>query len=276
MTDLYDDNKLYYLKVLDEGRRSVNGGSYTWPEPGVWTPDREPIPCRSGWHVCTNTRQLLEWLGPRIWLCEIDGKVVDHGDKLVAQRARLVADASAARTGRNRATQGGTVSIQAVAWVLDNSQTRGFDRLVMIALANRVNGERDDGECWPAQRTIAHDAGMSAGTVAEAVARIAAKHPDELVIIEAGGPRKSTRYRLPFASNQRSGDEHKGYPQRSGDERSARPGRAQRAAQGRAEPEVTGMNLGAAPQKKRTCARCPAYALPKSLYCSMHGSEAAS
>lgn len=134
------------------------------------------------------------------------------------------------------------MSIQAVGWVLDNSQTRGFDRLVMIALANRVNGQRDDGEVWPSMRTIAHDAGMSAATVAAAVRRIAVKYPGELEVTAPGGPRMSARYLLPFAVAQRSGAEHNSYPQRSGAERSARA-RGERSArpwgeQNRKEPEV--------------------------------------
>lgn len=102
------------------------------------------------------------------------------------------------------------MSIQAVAWVLEHSKSKGTARLVLIALANRVG--REDGECWPSMRTIASDAGVSSpSTVKEAVEKL--ELLGELVIIQKGDARRSGKYRLPFAvtnasSGQRSGDEH--------------------------------------------------------------------
>ena len=106
------------------------------------------------------------------------------------------------------------MSIQAVGWVLDHSATKGIDRLVMIALANHANVR---GECWPAQRTIARECGgIASSTVHEACKRITTDHADELEVIEPGGPRRATRYRLPFADVEpvdnkapRSAPEHK-------------------------------------------------------------------
>lgn len=47
------------------------------------------------------------------------------------------------------------MSIQAVAWVLEHSTTKGLDRLVLISLANHAN---EDGECWPSIERIAAEA----------------------------------------------------------------------------------------------------------------------
>lgn len=95
------------------------------------------------------------------------------------------------------------MSIQAVAWVLDNSESRGFSRLVLLSLANHING--DTGLCCPSMRTIAREAGVSLGTIPNAVTNLVAL--GELKVLEEGGPRRSARYVLPFA--ERSGDEHK-------------------------------------------------------------------
>ena len=86
------------------------------------------------------------------------------------------------------------MSIQAVAWALDHSQSRGVDRLVLIALANHANGET--GQCWPSQRTIAREAGVATGTVSEALKRLT--EIGEVEIVAPGDQRRSTRYRLPL------------------------------------------------------------------------------
>lgn len=139
----------------------------------------------------------------------------------------------------------------------------------MIALANRVNGERDDGECWPALRTIARDAGMSKSAVDRSVKHITVTYPDELEVIEEGGPRKAARYRLPFAERPTEG--HKGYPQRPSEGRSVPRKGTQRPSQGGTEPEVTGMNLrGAAQKSKPTCDLCPAHAVAGTTRCHLH------
>lgn len=117
------------------------------------------------------------------------------------------------------------MSIQAVAWVLDHSQSRGFARLVLIALANHAN---DQQEAWPAQRTIAREAGISAGSVPDQVRKLVGL--GELEVVEQGGARRSTRYRMTFAQEMSNKPET-----RSGDERSARP----RSEQNHQEPSKT-------------------------------------
>lgn len=83
------------------------------------------------------------------------------------------------------------MSIQAVAWVLDHSDSRGLARLVLISLANHAN---TDAECWPAQRTIAREAGISLGAVSVQIKALV--ESGELEVVSDGGPRTSARYRL--------------------------------------------------------------------------------
>lgn len=92
------------------------------------------------------------------------------------------------------------MSIQAVAWVLDHSESRGLDRLVLICLANHTNPE---GVCWPSQRTLAREARISKTAVINAVRRLA--ELAELEVLSAGTARQSARYRLPFAVLERGG-----------------------------------------------------------------------
>lgn len=86
-----------YYKVLGEGGEAINGGRGKWylpsgSRPGKWMPTVPVVPCRSGYHVC-RIDQLIHWLLDvgRVWVAEVAGEVVDTGDKVVAERARLIA-----------------------------------------------------------------------------------------------------------------------------------------------------------------------------------------
>ncbi len=92
------------------------------------------------------------------------------------------------------------MSIQAVAWVLTSSESKGVTRLVAISLANHAN---DEAMCWPAQRTIAAEAGIGVGTVSLAIKRLVAM--GELRVVENGGPARSARYVLVHLSNAARG-----------------------------------------------------------------------
>lgn len=87
------------------------------------------------------------------------------------------------------------MSIQAVGWVLDHSQAEGLDRLVLISLANHAN---QDGFCWPAQRTIAREAGVSHGTVGNCVASLVTI--GEIEVVNNGDSRRSATYRILYPS----------------------------------------------------------------------------
>lgn len=61
------------------------------------------------------------------------------------------------------------MSVQATAWVLDRSESRGLDRLVLLVLANYA--DELDQSC-PSGLTIAQDAGISTSSVADALRRL--------------------------------------------------------------------------------------------------------
>lgn len=130
------------------------------------------------------------------------------------------------------------MSIQAVAWVLDHSSSRGTDRLVLISYANHAN--KETGLAYPGQRQVAREAGLGVGTIAESLRRLCGL--GELECVEPGGPRTSGLYRLTFMSGDRSVRDlsaefvaraQRSDDERSGAERSARP-RGERSARPRA------------------------------------------
>jgi hypothetical protein len=139
------------------------------------------------------------------------------------------------------------LSIQAVAWVLENSRTTGSARLVLISIANHAS-KRNDWEAWCASRTTAHEAGVrSHGTVLAAADRIEAL--GEIEILDRGGPRSSMRVRLLFMDDiehddvegERSESDHP--EQVCGQESTAAvspdcPQRSAQTVQNRKEPEL--------------------------------------
>ena len=84
-----------YYKILGPNGRPFHGGKGRWhlPQgrrPGRWMPRiKELIPCAWGYHVVRRSR-VLEWLGPEIWVCEIDGRRIIYDDNIVVERARLL------------------------------------------------------------------------------------------------------------------------------------------------------------------------------------------
>lgn len=86
------------------------------------------------------------------------------------------------------------MSIQAVAWVLDHSRSRGFARLVLISLANHHSAVTD--QCNPGQRLIAQEAGMATGSVPAQIRKLV--ELGEVEVVDAGGSHRSASYRLTF------------------------------------------------------------------------------
>jgi hypothetical protein len=84
-----------YYKVLNHDATSCHGGTVAWHKPkgkrpGKWMPKIEVIePCLSGYHLCRR-EDLVLWLGPAIYEAEARGEVMETGDKVVAQEARLL------------------------------------------------------------------------------------------------------------------------------------------------------------------------------------------
>jgi|SRR5215831_4013959 len=71
------------------------------------------------------------------------------------------------------------MSVQAIAWVIENSTATGTDRLVLISLANHAGASTSDGafESWPSVERIAREAGLARTRTAQ----------DSLARLEAAG-----------------------------------------------------------------------------------------
>lgn len=81
------------------------------------------------------------------------------------------------------------MSIQAVAWVLDESKATNADRLVLIAVANHIG---PTGWAWPNVETISREARLDRATVFRAIERL--EESGELDIMRRPG--KSNLYGL--------------------------------------------------------------------------------
>jgi len=87
-------------KILNEDGSCYHGGQGQWhlptaDGPGEWMPAIRGAldPCRNGYHLC-RASDLVNWIGPAIFIAEYDGDRVDVNDtdesKVVVRRARLV------------------------------------------------------------------------------------------------------------------------------------------------------------------------------------------
>ena len=82
-----------YKWLLAGGRSAFTG--FRWPlpqggQPGGWVEVGGPLAlCRNGVHAC-RVDQLPHWLGPELWMVQLDGEVVEFDQVVVSSRARLV------------------------------------------------------------------------------------------------------------------------------------------------------------------------------------------
>ncbi len=94
-------------KVLNEDGTAYHGGRGAWPlphdgQPGDWLEVKgQLVPCENGLHLCRE-QDLVGWLGPAIYEAEYEGEMVEHEDKVVVRKARLLRrlDAWNERTAR--------------------------------------------------------------------------------------------------------------------------------------------------------------------------------
>lgn len=94
------------------------------------------------------------------------------------------------------------MSIQAVAWVLDFSESQGLDRLVLISIANHFNV--DEQVARPSIRLIAREARISTNTVMAAVRRLS--EIGELEVVDPGTQRSAARYEMPLIPTPKTVD----------------------------------------------------------------------
>ena len=86
-----------YYKVLDANGDAIYGnGSWGLPRgkrPGCWEKaEGELVVCENGLHLCRRG-DLVQWLGPRIFVAEIRGdELIESDNKVVVRSARLVSE----------------------------------------------------------------------------------------------------------------------------------------------------------------------------------------
>jgi len=82
------------------------------------------------------------------------------------------------------------MSVQAMSWVLDKSQSRLAARLVLLSIANHSNQAGED--AWPSVPTIAREAHLSDRQVARAILDLVALR--ELLVLPRSGPAQANVY----------------------------------------------------------------------------------
>jgi len=163
-----------YYKVLGSDRMPFHGGRGQWPEPGEWLSVSGPlVPCQHGLHVCTRD-QLVRWLGPQIWRVEVDGDVLDAGDKCVVHRARLISRFNAwnARTQRLFACDCAEAVVHLCGADPRPAEAIRVARLYAHGMASGKELDAARDAAWDAARDAA---GVAAGAAAGAAAGDAAR-----------------------------------------------------------------------------------------------------
>src|SRR5690606_11532697 len=164
-------------KVLNVDGTPCHGGTGRWhlptaDGPGEWMPTiPDPVPCTRGYHLCRDAADLLEWLGPTIWVAEVDGAVIAHHNKVVVGRARLLRRLPwDERTAREFAADCAerALPVYEAAYPGDDRPRRAVE--VARAYA-RGEATRDELSARAAARTAA---GAAASTAAWAAAKAAA------------------------------------------------------------------------------------------------------
>jgi len=84
------------------------------------------------------------------------------------------------------------MSFEAVRWILENSKTKGAQRLILVVIAEHAD---KNGLAWPSIETIARLANCSERFVKETIAKLKS---GELIIERGGGRGRSNRYRIPI------------------------------------------------------------------------------
>ncbi|MGH9002127.1 MAG: helix-turn-helix domain-containing protein, partial [Acidimicrobiia bacterium] len=90
------------------------------------------------------------------------------------------------------------MSVQAIAWVLEHSIAEGYDRLVLLAIANHCDARGFN--AWPSVDHIAREARVHRSTVFRSLEELA--RLGELKVIERGrGRSRPNHYELPMKTS---------------------------------------------------------------------------
>src|ERR1041385_2821083 len=88
------------------------------------------------------------------------------------------------------------MSIQAMAWVIDNSKQTGHGFVTLLMIANHANAEGK--KSFPSMKTLAKECRLSVRTIQRVILKLEAS--GELQVDRSGG-RASHSYSLPLMSN---------------------------------------------------------------------------
>jgi len=167
--------EMEYYKVLNLGGECIYvSGSWFLPKhgPGKWMPIVKDLEmCESGYHLCRK-KDLVEWLGPEIYLAEGRGEKLVGDNKVVFQQARLVKklDIWNDRTAR-------LFACDCAEHVVHLAEDKRCVTAIKVA-RKHANGEATDKElaaAWAAARAAAWAAARDAARAAAwAAARAAA------------------------------------------------------------------------------------------------------
>jgi len=87
-----------------------------------------------------------------------------------------------------------SMSIQALVWVIEHSQSRLADRCVLMSIANHC--DREGKNAWPSINTISHEAKVSPRQVQISIVRLS--KTGELSVARSRGPHGTNLYSLPM------------------------------------------------------------------------------
>ena len=109
---------------------------------------------------------------------------------------RTLSEVSAKRTKRLKRGLFLFMSIQAMAWVIDNSQQTGHGFVTLLMIANHANAEGK--KSWPSMKTLARECRLSVRTIQRVILKLEAS--GELLVDRSAG-RSCHSYSIPLMAN---------------------------------------------------------------------------
>lgn len=115
------------------------------------------------------------------------------------------------------------MTTRAITWVWDHSESRGIDRLVLLALADEAS---ESGRCSSAVKTLARKAGVDVRTVQRSLQRLCQPGGDLALVAGEAGPHGTRVYRMrldPRAQQVTESHPAQGHPRQADTRRRVTP-----------------------------------------------------